>query len=71
MHGAASDTPVTIVENASLPSQRVVEATIGTLPDRIADADLTGPALMLLGMAPRTRNRPAYPQSQPAEQEAL
>jgi uroporphyrin-III C-methyltransferase/precorrin-2 dehydrogenase/sirohydrochlorin ferrochelatase len=71
MHGAASDTPVTIVENASLPSQRVVEATIGSLPDRIADADLTGPALMLLGMAPRTRNRPAYPQSQPAEQEAL
>lgn len=51
MHGAAADTPVTIVENASRPDQRVVAATLATLPEALAD--VSGPAVLLYGLAPR------------------
>ena len=51
MHGAAPDTPVTLVENVSRPDQRILPATIATLPD--AAAGLDGPAVILLGLAPR------------------
>ncbi|TDL86820.1 siroheme synthase CysG [Meridianimarinicoccus aquatilis] len=53
MHGAASDTPVTLVENASRKDERVISATLGTLSDDIKAAALTGPALLLYGIAPR------------------
>jgi uroporphyrin-III C-methyltransferase/precorrin-2 dehydrogenase/sirohydrochlorin ferrochelatase len=59
MHGADPSTPVSVVENASLPGQRIVAATIATLPDRLAEAALSGPALMLLGLAPRDAAEPA------------
>lgn len=71
MRGASPDTPVSVIENASLPTQRIVEATVGTLPDRVAAAELTGPALMLLGLAPRAGCPVALPQTNYAEQEAL
>jgi uroporphyrin-III C-methyltransferase len=51
MHGAAPDTPVTIVENASRADQRVVAATLATLPEALAD--VSGPAVLLYGLAPR------------------
>ena len=51
MHGAARATPVTIVENASRPDQRTVGTTLAALPEAVSD--LTGPALILLGLAPR------------------
>ena len=51
MHGAASTTPVTIVENISRPDQRTVSTVLAMLPEAVAD--LTGPALILLGLAPR------------------
>ena len=51
MHGAAADTPVTIVENASRPDERIVAATLATLPGALAD--ITGPAVLLYGLAPR------------------
>lgn len=51
MHGAASDTPVTIVENISRPEERVFPATLATLPE--AASKTSGPALILFGLAPR------------------
>jgi uroporphyrin-III C-methyltransferase/precorrin-2 dehydrogenase/sirohydrochlorin ferrochelatase len=53
MHGAIPATPVTLVENASRPTQRIVEATLGTLPSDLDRAHLDGPCLILLGLAPR------------------
>ena len=53
MHGADRATPVTIVENASRPDQRVVETTLNRLPEDLAAAALDGPALTFLGLAPR------------------
>ncbi len=51
MHGAAPDTVATLIENVSRADQRVLAATIATLPE--AAARLTGPAVILLGLAPR------------------
>lgn len=51
MHGADPTTPVTVVENVSRPDQRILSATLATLP-AIA-ASTTGPAVLLYGLAPR------------------
>ena len=51
MHGADPETPVTLVENASRPDQRVHAATLARLPQ--AAAGCHGPAVMLYGLAPR------------------
>ena len=51
MHGAAPDTPVSVVENVSRADQRVHATTLAQLP-RIAQA-CTGPAVLLYGLSPR------------------
>lgn len=53
MHGAATATPVTCVENASRPDQRVVATTLIDLPEALAEACPTGPVMILLGLEPR------------------
>jgi siroheme synthase len=51
MHGAAPDTPVTVVENVSRPDERIRAASLATLPEALAD--IAGPAVLLYGLAPR------------------
>ncbi|MEO1424829.1 MAG: siroheme synthase CysG [Pseudomonadota bacterium] len=51
MHGADGETPVTAVENASRPNQRIIESTLLDLPDAIAETD--GPVILMYGLAPR------------------
>jgi siroheme synthase len=46
--GKPAATPLAVVENASLPNARTIYSTIAALP-RIAEADLTGPAVILIG----------------------
>jgi uroporphyrin-III C-methyltransferase/precorrin-2 dehydrogenase/sirohydrochlorin ferrochelatase len=53
MHGAERNTPVTLIENASRPDQRVLETTLDRLPDDLAAARMSGPALTFYGLAPR------------------
>ena len=53
MHGAERSTPVTIVENASRPDQRILAATLDTLPHVLEKSNVSGPALTLYGLAPR------------------
>ncbi|MBE1284771.1 MAG: uroporphyrinogen-III C-methyltransferase [Rhodobacteraceae bacterium] len=53
MHGADRATPVTVIENASRPDERVLETTIDRLPTDLAEAAFDGPALTFLGLAPR------------------
>lgn len=50
MHGAAPQTPVSVIENASRPDQRILRATLSSLPQVVAE--LAGPAVLLLGIAP-------------------
>lgn len=51
MHGAASDTDVTVVENISRANQRILSGSLNTLPELTAACD--GPAIILFGLAPR------------------
>jgi uroporphyrin-III C-methyltransferase / precorrin-2 dehydrogenase / sirohydrochlorin ferrochelatase len=57
MHGAAAETPVTVVENAGRPGSRVLATTLLDLPKTLADASLSdaehGPVMILYGLAPR------------------
>lgn len=53
MHGADPATPVTVVENASRPDTRVLTTTLAELEPALNEANLTGPALTFLGLAPR------------------
>ena len=54
MHGARRDTPVTLIENASRPDQRIIATTLIDLPDALAHAQPTGPVMILYGLTPRT-----------------
>ncbi len=58
MHGAAPDTAVTLVENVSRADEHIIAATLATLPK--AAASLTGPALILYGLAPRQATLAAH-----------
>lgn len=62
MHGADPATPVTLVENASRADGATISTTLQALPEAVAP--LTGPAVILLGLAPR---RAAQPNIQPKE----
>ncbi|MEQ6247803.1 siroheme synthase CysG [Sulfitobacter sp. HNIBRBA3233] len=53
MHGCDRQTPVTLIENASRPNQRVIETTLDALPATLEAAQMSGPALTFLGLAPR------------------
>ncbi len=53
MHGADPATPVSVVENAARPDQRILSLTLGQLEPGLGQAGLSGPALLLLGLAPR------------------
>lgn len=52
MHGADPATPVTVVANAARSDQRILAATLASLPEAVAG--LEGPAVLLYGLAPRT-----------------
>jgi len=53
MHGAESDLPVTVVENASRETQIIVSTTLGRLSEDIKAHGIKGPAILLLGYLPR------------------
>ena len=68
MHGAGGATPVTVIENATRPDQRVLATTLAALAEDLGAANLTGPALTFLGLAPRAAQAAL---SEPRLQEAL
>lgn len=53
MHGCSPATPVSVVENASRPNQRILSSSVATLAADLDEAALTGPALIFIGLAPR------------------
>jgi uroporphyrin-III C-methyltransferase/precorrin-2 dehydrogenase/sirohydrochlorin ferrochelatase len=70
MHGADPATPVSVVENASRPGARTRAATLATLPAAVEG--LAGPAVILLGLAPRDEAlRLARPGLEPSPLPAL
>lgn len=53
LHGMDAATPVTAVENASRPEQKIVSAPLSRLPEALKEAGVRGPAILFLGLAPR------------------
>jgi uroporphyrin-III C-methyltransferase/precorrin-2 dehydrogenase/sirohydrochlorin ferrochelatase len=53
--GRAAETPVAIVENGTLPGERVIEATLATAAGRAAALDVRPPALIVIGETVRFR----------------
>ncbi|WP_299962137.1 siroheme synthase CysG [uncultured Roseobacter sp.] len=60
MHGADRQTPVTVVENASRPNERILATTLDALPAALSAAEMSGPALTILGLAPRAATDAAH-----------
>lgn len=52
MHGADGATPVTLVENASRPDQRILTSRLDRLTADLAEAAPVGPVITLFGLAP-------------------
>lgn len=66
MHGADPATPVSVIENVSRRTEKVVATTIGGLEIALQDRDVSGPAIILLGLTPREAVHAAAPPSRPA-----
>jgi uroporphyrin-III C-methyltransferase/precorrin-2 dehydrogenase/sirohydrochlorin ferrochelatase len=56
-HGLSPDTPAAIVQQGTTREQRVVTGTLQTLAQRVADAMLTPPTLIIVGEVVRLRER--------------
>jgi siroheme synthase len=52
MHGARPDTAVTVVENASRPSEKRLYGTLAGLAELLAGNGVEGPAVIFVGLAP-------------------
>ncbi|MGQ0678131.1 MAG: uroporphyrinogen-III C-methyltransferase [Actinomycetota bacterium] len=55
--GRDGNTPAAVVENGTLPSQRVVEATLAGLADAVAGAGIEAPAVVVVGEVVSVRSR--------------
>ncbi len=53
MHGADPATPLTIIENVSRADQQIIATTLAELEPTLTQANLQGPAITFLGLAPR------------------
>jgi len=48
-HGLSMSTPVAVVVNGTLDSQKTLTSTLANLPDDVAATEIDGPALMIVG----------------------
>ncbi|PHR61047.1 MAG: uroporphyrinogen-III C-methyltransferase [Robiginitomaculum sp.] len=53
VHGASAQLPVSVVENASCPEQKIVSSRLGTLADDLETQGIKGPAILMIGYAVR------------------
>ncbi len=56
-HGLAANTPAALVENATLPTQRVIEGTVSTLSELATRLAVTGPSTVIVGEVVRHRQK--------------
>ena len=62
MFGASPQTDISIVENASRTDMRILETNLGDLVETLHSNDVTGPALIFYGLAPRQAKSLSHPQ---------
>jgi uroporphyrin-III C-methyltransferase/precorrin-2 dehydrogenase/sirohydrochlorin ferrochelatase len=56
-HGLPADTPAAIIQQGTLPTQRVVTGDLTTLPQRATDAQLKAPTLIIVGNVVKLREK--------------
>ncbi len=54
-HGVAADMPAAIVQQGTLPGQRVYEGTLSTLPQIVAENEVHAPTLLIIGEVVKLR----------------
>ncbi len=59
-HGVPPDLPAALVEQGTTAEQRVLTATLATLPERVAAAQPKAPTLVILGEVVRLREKLAW-----------
>jgi uroporphyrinogen III methyltransferase / synthase len=64
-HGRPADTPAAVVQWASLPRQRTLVATVGTIAAQVREAGFEMPALTIVGEAVRLREQLRWFDAQP------
>ena len=55
--GADPDLPVAVIDNGTRPEQQVVIATVSTLCEKMKDAQLKGPAMIVIGTVVNLRQK--------------
>lgn len=55
--GAAPDLPAAVIDNGTRPDQKVVTGTLATLAARAADAEVKGPAMIIVGTVVTLRDK--------------
>lgn len=66
-HGLPPDLPAALIENGTLPGQRVARATLATLAAEVAAAPPTGPALLIVGKVAAFARDAAAPAATPGQ----
>ncbi len=56
-HGRGADTPVAVIAQGTLPGERIVVATLGTIAGDVAQAGLKAPATIVVGAVVEVRER--------------
>jgi uroporphyrin-III C-methyltransferase/precorrin-2 dehydrogenase/sirohydrochlorin ferrochelatase len=56
-HGMDANMPAALIGRGTLPDQQVIEATLGTLADDVAKAQVHGPTMMIIGRVVSLRRR--------------
>lgn len=57
--GVKSDFPVAVIENACCPNQQVITASVCDIAEKVNNAKLTGPALLIFGEVVKSRQQVA------------
>jgi uroporphyrin-III C-methyltransferase/precorrin-2 dehydrogenase/sirohydrochlorin ferrochelatase len=60
VHGLSSDTPAALIEQGTLPQQRVIVATLKSLPDAVRAQQVKAPTLIIVGEVVRLRDKLAW-----------
>jgi uroporphyrin-III C-methyltransferase/precorrin-2 dehydrogenase/sirohydrochlorin ferrochelatase len=64
-HGRDRDTPAAVVQDGSLPTERVVTGSLADIADRCADAGVRPPAIVVVGGVAALRGSLGHPDGMP------
>ncbi len=56
-HGISDDMPVAVIENACCRNQKIIVATVTDIVERVVEADIQGPALVIIGKVVSARQQ--------------